>query len=144
MSVQNRNLFGAGVPNGSSGNGASAQGPTDPNTGEKLPGYKAPQPSSRLSTSHGLDSQLSRDRYAENEGAFKAAQARFTGEKCQGSYGMGTGGATDSRFDRTGNPPSGPGAFGTTTGGTDELVLRKGSADDPFVWPYGAGGTSIA
>src|SRR5271167_1609204 len=57
MSIQSRRILGDSLPSGSSGDGASQDGPTDPNTGQSIGSYTAPAPSPRQSTAGALGAE---------------------------------------------------------------------------------------
>jgi len=111
---------------GSSGDGASQDGPSDPNTGAINKSYSPPAPSARQSTDHGLDSELSRGRGSEAD--FRRAQAQSSGVRDSGGPGFALSHDSDDAFETTGRVGDDTGT-GYGIAGTDPLVTRSAGAD---------------
>jgi hypothetical protein len=109
----------------SSGDG-STNPPRNINTGAVNPNYKAPQDAPRLSTTGALGSETAHGDLA----GYRAKQAHY-GSVQSGGDGAGFGVGVPCHFDSTGSLPSDSNRQATTTtGGSDELVIRTGGADD--------------
>jgi hypothetical protein len=129
MTVQKRNLFGDVAPQGTS---FDPDGPSQvvPATGQVNQQYRPPAQAQRQDSSYGLDSELSRDRGEVD--AYKRARARHSGiswddDSNETSCGVELD-ANDSDDFRTTGRVDGE-EFGTTTGGTDQLVQRAAGGD---------------
>jgi hypothetical protein len=134
----------------SSADGSSIQSAFDPNTGERVPGYQPPKVVQRQSPVGGVgDSETG----LADAASFRRTEAQFGGisddcdSNCNAAGYALPNGAPD-HFHTVGSILENSNLQSTTVvggpGADHEMVRRTGGGDDPFVWPYGAGGTSIA
>ena len=160
MTVQKRNLFGTNdaVPCGSSGDGAAYPSQVDPNTGVVNPNYRTPPVSPRQSTDGAFNGGVHvcsgnydqvRD-IRQSEADYRGSWNQSAGVYAGGAAAIPNFGRPEMHHEmvRTGDVPADSNYQPTTTVGgpqaDHDFIIRRGGADDPFTWPYGAGGRPVA
>ena len=128
MSIQSRRIFGDPQPSGSSGDGASQDGPTDPNTGAGIPGYVPPTASDRMDTTGALGDTTAHGDVHE----YEITRRSFSGvdhdaDSNMTACGVELGSSGRDDFHTTGSAPDQNPGYGIA--GTDPLVTRAAGAD---------------